>query len=799
MTPTLPRKRRRAMLARFLGTRRAVPAPQSLPALAAANLPALYGRRLEIVRDARGIPHVYADDTRDLYAALGWLQATDRFFAMDVLRHLAAGRMCGFVGNLIAPRRDPLFGGKRMADVDGFVRPFGFEAQSERDAARLSPRAAAVLEAYAAGVNAALRAMDGVYPPEYLFVGPVRPWRPADCLLAARACAFVISLTPFENELTFDAVRGQLGDAGARRLYPEAPWDAVPTTYRVRGDVPEPELPIHGTGGGSNNWAVGPARSATGAPIVANDPHVPFVPLPTFWHHVHLDGPGLTVQGGVFPGCPVFGLGHNGALAWGCTTGFRDAYDLYRIERIPGRPERYRTPSGTGEITRHEESMPARGGRTIRLRWQSCEHGVLYPGWRHHDGAELAVRLVPTDLARWFEGALALAASTTVDEHRAALTEMHEGPFDFNHVYGHRDGHIGWELYGRTPVRRRDGLFVRDAADPEAQWDGFVPFDAMPKQLAPARGFVATANGATDPSHTIVFTATHCEPRYRTNRIEALLAAEPAHTTETFAALQRDVTAAHTLAVRDAIVAMLDEPLGEPDGLLARAARVLRDWDGVCHTESSGTAIMALLQRTLLPRCFEPLLGPRLGARYDTGRRALPRLHALLLDPDDPVRADIERAAQRSLADLVRGAFAEAVGQLRAAQGPDPTRWRWGLVHRIWLGTVMAIVPGFGKPFVALDAPFPGEEYTLNPSRAVPLRGRLYAFVGATTRFICDLSRPDEALWAHSSGPSADPRTPYFSNLSAPWLRFEYFRSALWRADEIPDPVERLVVERPTA
>ena len=793
----LPPKRRAAMLVRLLGTRRARPAPRSTPALVAANLPPLHGR-LEVVRDAHGIPHVYAQEERDLYAALGWLQATDRFFFMDVLRHLGAGRLCGFIGDVAAPKRDPLLGGKRMADVDGFVRPLGFEAQSERDAARLGPPAASLLEAFAAGVNAALRAMRGVYPPEYLFAGPVRPWRPADCLLAARACAFVISLTPFENELTFDAVRGRLGDEATRRLYPDAPWDAVPTSYRVRGDVPEPELPIHETGGGSNNWAVGPGRSASGAPLVANDPHVPFVPLPTFWHHVHLDGPGVRMQGGMFPGCPVFGFGHNGALAWGCTTGFRDGWDLYRIHRLPADPGRYRTVDGAGVITRHTEDLPARLRRRVTLAWESCEHGILYPGWRHHDGVELAVRLVPSDLARWFEGCVALGKSRTVDEHRAALAEMHEGPFDFNHVYGHRDGHIGWELYGRTPRRRRDGLFVRDADDAAGQWEGWVPFAEMPKHLVPARGFVATANSSTDPAHAIVFTTTHCEPRYRTDRIEALLGARDSHTAETFAAIQRDVAGAYVPALRD-VVAAIVAPAGAADrsGLTARAAHVLRAWDATFGTDSSGAVIFGSLQRELPSRLLGPLLGVQLGARYGNGRRALPRLHALLLDAADPLRADLERAARSSIDDLVRAAFAAVVAQLAAAQGPDPERWRWGAVHRIWLGTPLGLVPWIGRPFVALDGEFPGDEYTVNPSRAIPFRGRLYAFVGATSRFICDLSRPDEAVWAHSSGPSADPRTTYFANLSGPWHRFEYFRSALWRADEVPDPVERLVVERP--
>jgi penicillin amidase len=778
------------MLVRLLATRFATPRPRSTPALTAANLPPLHGR-LEVVRDAYGIPHVYAEQERDLYAALGWLQATDRFFLMDALRHLGAGRMCGFVGNVAAPKRDRLLGGRRMADVDGFVRPLGFEAQSERDVARLSPATAAILDAFADGVNAALHALGGVYPPEYLLAGRVRPWRPADSLLTAQTCAFVISLTPFENELTFDAVRGRLGDEGARRLYPEAPWEFVPASYRVRGDVPEPELPIHETGGGSNNWAVGAQRSANGAPLVANDPHVPFVPLPTFWHHVHLDGSGVRVQGGVFPGCPVFGFGHNGALAWGCTTGFRDGFDLYRIHRTPGDPSRYRIAGGSGPITRHEEELPARGRRRVRIAWEACAHGILYPGWRHHDGVELAVRFVTSDLATWFAGCVALAASRTVDEHRAALAKMHEGPFDFNHVYGHRDGHIGWQLYGRTPRRRRDGLFVRDADDPDGQWDGWVPFAAMPKQLDPPRGFVATANSATDPAHTIVFTTTHCEPRYRTNRIEAVLGAHAAHTAETFAALQRDVVGAYVPAVRDAVVAALGDSAG-PD---ADALDQLRRWDGRFATESSGAVIFALLQRALATELFAALLGPQLGARYANGRHALPRLHALLLDAGDPLRADLERAAGRPIDAVVRSVFAAVVARLAATQGPSPARWRWGAVHRLWLGTPLGLVPGIGRPFVALEEAFPGDEYTVSPSRALPLRGRLYAFVGATSRFICDLARPDEALFAHSTGPSADPRTTYFANLSAPWLRFEYFRSALWRAGEVP-AAERLVVER---
>src|SRR5690606_5558919 len=121
---------------------------------------------------------------------------------------------------------------------------------------------------------------------------------------------------------------------------------------------------------------------------------------------------------------------------------------------------------------------------------------------------------------------------------------------------------------------------------------------------------------------------------------------------------------------------------------------------------------------------------------------------------------------------LVRASF-HAVVQALAAQDPDPARWRWGAVHRIWLGSPFGVLPVVGRRFVALDAGFPGDEYTLNPSRSIPIRNRRYAFVGATSRFICDLATPDEALFAHSTGPSADPHSAFFRAGVDTWHRFE--------------------------
>jgi penicillin amidase len=766
------------------------------PRLDRWSLPAMQGR-VEIVRDARGVPHVYADHERDLYAALGYLQGADRFVLLDLLRHAGAGRLCALVGNVAPPVSDELLGGRRVGDVDAFIRPLGFEAEAERDAPRLAPRDRDCLEAFADGVNAALRAMRGVYPAEYLALGPVRPWRVADSLLCTRTSGFVVSLVNLENELCFDAVRGEVGDALARRLYPEAPWADVPAGVPARrtGPFEEPEAPMRLPSGGSNNWAVSGARTASGAPIVANDPHVPLVPLPTYWYHAHLEAPGVRVQGGVFPGIPAFGFGHNGDLAWGCTTGFRDAWDLVRIHRVKSDPTLYRTATGFDRVRRHVERIPVRFGGSLTLEWESCAHGVLYPGWKHHDGVDLAVRFVPADLAAYAEGYLGLARARSVGDHRAAVARIHEGgAFDFNHVYAHREGHVAWELFGLLPRRRKDGLFVRDAHDPDAQWDGFVPFEEMPKITNPGAGFVASANSVVDPGDWArIASLVHFEPRLRQERIDEALAQSARHDVESSRALQADVRAGYVLPLRDALLRLL-APVVDEASREAGAVRALAAWDGSFDVEGAAPAILWFTRIELARACFVPLLGRRVGRRYANGRRGLPRVVRLVIDEADPLRADVEAAAGRPLATLARAALLAALRRIEAICGEDPAAWRWGRIQRVRLGTLFAELPRVGRRFVALDDAFPGDEYTVSPTRPLDEGHRLRAFVGATSRFVCDLAKPEEAWFAHSSGPRADVGSAWYANLSPSWRRFELFRSALWKAHEVPDVVERVVV-----
>jgi acyl-homoserine lactone acylase PvdQ len=344
------------------------------------------------------------------------------------------------------------------------------------------------------------------------------------------------------------------------------------------------------------------------------------------------------------------------------------------------------------------------------------------------------------------------------------------------------------------PRRAKDGLFVRDAHDPDAQWNGYLDFAENPKISSPDAGVVVSANSVTDPANFApIATRTHFEPRHRQDRIEAVLGSRSDHTAATMSALHADVVADYAPALRDALVALTNGVAA--DSLAARAREALAAWDGCFDVDSVGAPIFFFVQQRLLPLVFVPLLGAHVGRRFATGRRGLPRLQKLLVDAADPLRAAIEGSAGRTLSAMALEALEAACTRIaHGCDTSDVARWRWGTIQRARLGGLLAHIPGIGNRLLAHNGPYPGDDYTVNPNRGLDDGKQLRVLVTGTSRFVCDLSKPDEATFMHSSGLRSDLGSLWHANLCGPWTRFETFRSALWKPDEIPDVVERLVI-----
>lgn len=636
------------------------------PGFDATRLTHLDGR-LEVARDNNGVAHLYANEEADLYIALGYLQATERGFHLDFLRHLARGTLSEWrLGDRMMGVHFPevlgLLPGLSLADIDQFVRPLGFVEEARRDLAKMDARAQGCLAGFAQGVNDAWRAGDCC--PEQLLLAPVAPWLPEDCLLAARAYAFVLALQPLENKLLFASVRAEEGDALTRLLYPDGSWAQAQDIPTVSGP-PFVPLPM-----GGNGWAVEGSHTQSGKPLLAIDPHAPLLPAPTFWHHVHLHCPGYDVQGGMYPGFPVFGFGHSARLAWGITTGFRDAWD--------------------------------------GLHYRDCDH------------------------AAHFEGHLALMAAQSHADILQALEKINAGPFDFNIVYAHHEGPVSPPIPGGADYRQR--------------------------------------------------------------RIEFLLQASNQHTLASMQAIQSDIGSDFANPLREVLCDMLS-PYASATPLMRDSLQALRGWAGVFDVNAVGASLFSLLRQSLPAIVFGKLLGEASANRYARSPSAIPRLDQMLLNQTDGLRVLLEEKTGFPLSHWVGVAFERTVQRLTTHYGDSVPRWRWGRVQRLRIATALGdILPG-ATPFVALDAEFPGETNTIGAAVSIPAgEGGLRVIVGPSSRFICDLANPTEAWFAHSSGPSADPETPYFRTLSEAWSQFGYFKSALWPADAVPNVIERVIV-----
>lgn len=789
---SLPPKKRLAIIRKLLTTLLSRKTSSGTASLDSRYLPSLWGK-LDFVRDINGVAHLYAENEHDLFAAVGYLQGKERFLLVDALRHIGAGRVCEFISGVSLPEKGSILPGRGLADIDGFVRPLGFSREADRDFERLTKTEKDNLIAFAAGINGALESMQGVYPPEYLVVGKIRPWRPQDCLLAARASALVVSLLPLENELAFDSVRAAAGDDLARKMYPHAPWHQVPTSYVAGGHL-LPDGPIDPPNLGSNNWAVSAEKSSSGYPILANDPHVPLNPAPTYWHHLHLSCPSFDVQGGMFPGFPGFGFGHNAYVSWGCTTGFRDAWDITRIKRTETDSSKYHTPDGVSDIRRCVDQHKGRFSKLKAIEWEECDHGIIYPGWEHHDGTSVALKFADADLAKHFRGYCQFASAKTVEDFQQALALANRGPFDFNIVWAHKDNHIAWEFIGQLPKRTMDGTFVRDSDDQAAAWNDYHNFDFNPRMENPKRGFVCSANSTSDPDpecYEKIATLVNYEPRYRTERIENFLESKEKHDVQSFMALQNDLQSTFGVPLKEALLPQLNKHEGG-GSIYAQALQLFASWNGEFAVDAVGASIFTFTLKQMAKKLFGGLIPGEAGLRFTHGQRAMPRLHEFILDDKDPLRPLVETDLHSTYEALVAESFNAAVDHLAEGFGNDPVQWTWGNILTIKVGTLFGELPFVGKNYVAYEAASAGDSNTVSAAIYIPWGKGLRTIAGSTSRFICDMANPKEAYFAHSTGPSDSPDSPFFSKMANHWGRREYFKSALWSLEEIPEPVERM-------
>src|SRR5579872_223284 len=669
--------------------------------------------RVQIGRDAQDIPTIRAENDRDAMFALGFVHAQERLFEMDLYRHLGAGRLSEWFGNATIA-------------TDRNFRVLGLYRAAESQYALLSPALQAVLDSYAAGVNAFLSERRGALPPEYYLLNTTpEPWRPADSLVWIKFMDLQLAGN-YRGELARARMLKHLSPADLDILYPPASAHDDPHTELLRGlalEAPPPEI---GPRYASNNWVVAGNRSASGKPLLANDPHLGFS-SPSLWYLVTIETPDTKLAGVTLPGAPFVLIGHNARIAWGLTTTTGDVEDLYIEKLDPEDPTRYLTPSGPQPFLIRHEDIKVKGEPSVPLDIRASRHGPIISDL---DGTAATGTV------------LALKATFLMEDDRtpdALWGVVHAGDWhgfrealkmvvapQQNVVYADVDGNIGFIAPARIPIRAKgDGFLPVPGWSDEYEWTGFIPFDALPSAFNPPSGRIVTANNKIVPDNYPYFISRDWDIPNRAQRITELLDAKTIHDPDTMAMIQADTLSP---MARTLLPLLLAPAPHSPRA--AEAVERLRAWDLRMDRDQVAPLLFTAWLRELNRTLFAERLGPDFEAYW-----------SLRHDIITNILESHREWCGKSCDEAIALSLDHALAGLEAELGPDMASWRWGQVHEaLFTHPFWSRVPLFNR-VIDPKIPADGGYDTINRGATLINGAAPYADVhGSTLRMIVDMA-----------------------------------------------------------
>lgn len=746
---------------------------------------------VEVLRDAAGVPHIYADSVHDLFMAQGFVHAQDRFYQMDVWRHTTAGRLSEMFG-------------KATLEDDRFLRTVGWHRIAEEEYGQLDDTTRAVLDAYTAGINAylngrsplavhnayAVLALTGYAP------ASIEPWTPADSLAWAKAMAWDLGSNA-GDELMRVRLEQAVGVERAADLMP-APIADVPVILpEPMFDSRVPGVPALvqgsgvGEGIGSNNWVIASSRTTTGSPILANDPHLG-IQMPSIWYmnglhcrQVTSDCP-YDVTGYSFAGDPGVIVGHNERIAWGVTNNYPDVQDLF-IERYdPSDANKVEVNGSFVPLTTREEVIQIKGGGSETLTVRTSRNGPLIeqvwgPARRAFEantpvgdvtlgqGYGLAMRWTALEPGRLFQAVLKLDRAANWDEFRDALHDWNVP--SQNVIYADIDGNIGYQMPGWVPQRKGgDGSRPVPGWVDDFQWGAdYLPFEALPYTFNPKQGYVVTANQPVlTADEAGRFVGAGFDEGFRAARINAMIQAKPALSLDDIAVIQGDNYNASAVDLVPLLTALkLDDPK------LTAAQSALGAWDYQMHMDSQPAAIYIGVFNALVTDLFRPGVPEEYWSRGSAP--AFATLRQILAEPDSAWWAPDGRDT------VLTRAFRAGYADLEQRLGTNASAWRFGALHTASFRERTVGASGIG-PIEALfnRGPFPtsGWGAIVNATGAnlgcfgrseEPCQNPYAVTTVPSMRMILDVGNWDNSRMIHTTGQSGHPLSPHYIDMADAW------------------------------
>ena len=779
-----------------------------------------------VVRNERGVPQIAADTLDDLFYAQGYVHAQDRFWEMDVRRHITAGRLSEMFG-------------KSQVTTDSFLRTLGWRRIAEQELPMLSPRSHQILDAYSRGVNAYLADHHGAQASlEYAVLGlqnpdyTPEPWTPADSVAWLKALAWDLRGN-MEDEVYRSIMSAAVGVDETEKLFPQYPYaqhrpiveggavvdgvfdqTATASTPVKGAAVPPQSIPALTRAAsasslldawlgpwsreiGSNSWAVAGAKTTTGQPLLANDPHLAPA-MPSLWYQSGLRCTtqsadcNYDVTGWTMAGLPGVFIGHNDTVAWGFTNLGPDVTDLV-LEKVDG--DSYLLDGAQQPMKTRTETIAVAGGDPVQITVRETVDGPIVSDVAGIDDyvavgqdapvpapGSIATREAAPDRGSGYAVALrwtALTPQPTFDafdllntarswpEFRAAGAKL-SVPAQ-NLLYADTAGNIGYQAPGRIPIRNGyDGKWPVPGWSSRYQWQGFIPYDALPNVLNPKEGFIVTANQAVIDPRYPYFITDDWSYGARSQRIVDLVTAATADGAKIDAARMQQI---QMDAQNELALFLTPKLLALPTtGATAQAVQLLQGWDGQQTADSAAAAYFNAVWKQMVTRMFDSAAGTDLIPATGNDQYWLV-VEKMWDTPDDFWWDDKTEPGTQTRDETLQASMTAAAQELTSQLGSDPTSWRWGDLHTLTLTNQTLGQSGIGpieRIFNRGPLNLAGGEATVDATGWTPAEGFGVDWV-PSMRQVIDLSDFDASTWVNLTGASGHAFNPNYEDQTQAW------------------------------
>lgn len=750
-------------------------------------------KSVEITRDRIGIPHITAASDSDLMFGFGVAMAQDRLWQLDWLRRRANGRLAEVLGT-------------GSIESDRLARTVGLNRIAKSHMSQLPAETRRLLNSFADGVNSVIESSSRNLPVEFDMLGYApEPWKAVDSV--AVWVEFQWYLTGrFPVIVLPELAKRALGEGPLYEAFLTGEADEesiVPPGYyaKARKGVENVGTTVGAPdeGAGSNNWAVAGAKSATGKPLVASDPHIAYGAL-SCWYEVHLVGGSFDVAGTAYVGVPAVLIGRTQGVAWGVTNNICSQRDLYQEKEDPKKPGHFIFDGKSEPATEVSETIKVKGGKSERLKVRFTRNGPIVD-----DILPAAARSTGPVSLKWLGATpcdeitvfLNLNRAQSAEELRKAVKDWRVPTWSL--VFGDTAGHIGYQCVGRIPVRKIAERGYRPGWDKAHQWEGLIPYEQMPAMKDPQEGYVRSANNRTAPKDFPYPLAGVWGSGHRARRIREILEAKKTHSLDDFTNMHLDFMNMRAVEHLDDLVGAFK---GATDARTKKAVKLLAAWDKKMSPDSAGAVIFEAFIRAWGEEVARARFSAPETARTSAGsKREDPMaptsarwqyemewarfsqnvsflaggVGGLSLDLLAKDRHGWFKRGERQTA--MAAAMSAALDDLEKRMGKDMSGWSWGKVHRVALRHQLSGRGDLDKLLDRGGLAVGGNAITVGNTGAGP---NYEAAMGANYRFKASLDEP--IVWAiDHAGQSGHPGSKHYCDQTKNWATGNYHAIPLGR------------------